>query len=313
MRVQKYKKSETDQAQQLDQYVVQIKREREENEKRKKTILEKERSRSWFGVRLGLVLGLGFGATSELVNVYLLPDIWVSAPPLGAFGNSILYGLFGAMVGWIIAQPGDTFKGVSLGCLAGLGVIEARAWLIPGATPMIKMMLNPAFFMFALVSFSLFGLLLIPVMLLWRSSIETIYELQAEFWWHWGRIRYALGMFLLALIAGSFFVYPEDTRSIIRSMDSLVQAGLLAANEGQLPMSLRTESARNIMQQKDKDYYLELIQSVNVDNETSMRSVFGQTGFGGSVSITAQFQGGWSLICTYQSPTIRPFCQGRAR
>ena len=144
---------------------------------------------------------------------------------------------------------------------------------------------------------------------LWRTSIETLFDLQNESFMNWNRIRYSLGMIVLALIAGSFLIIPPDTRTILRYMNSMLDSGLSAYSESQLPAPLRIESASWILDYQGEDYYLELNPSVIAEDKTSIRSIFGRSGLGGYVSVAAHFPGGGTIICTYQSPRTRPYCR----
>jgi hypothetical protein len=105
MRVQKYKSQQPEEESQLDDYVVKIKRERAEKERRHNLKRDKFQFRPWYGTRLGLFVGLGFGLTSELINVYLIPEINISSPPLGSLGNFLMYGFLGALIGRLISIP----------------------------------------------------------------------------------------------------------------------------------------------------------------------------------------------------------------
>ena len=308
MRVQKYKKEESEEVNNIDNYVLRAKQEREEKENRASRNKALNRSRRWIGLRLGIIVGLCFGITAEMVNVYLLPDLWFFSPPFGALGNVVFYGFFIAFISWLLSIPDDTFTGVSLGCLAGLAAFEIRSWLIPGASSIIRMLFDPTLLMFALVSLAFIGLLLIPVMLLWRTSVENLYEKQAISWWNWEKLKFPIGFLLLSILAGSFLIISSDNRAILRNMKNLIDDGLSAVSENQLPEPLNTRSTKWLLDYEGQDFYLELSPDLNTEKKSAFKSILGQTSLGGYISVAAHFKGGRTIICTYQSSRIRPYC-----
>jgi hypothetical protein len=219
-------------------------------------------------------------------------------------------GVIGSFIGWAVSFPEDTFSGISLGCLSGIAAIEVRAWLTPGAVPILRMITNPVLVFFALIVFSLMVLLLSPYMLLWRFSLETQLDHFKEPWWIWRRIRLPLAMGAVAAFAGSFFVFPADTRQMIVSMDQLVRLGISVSRYERLPEPLQNTSAGEIMKHAEESYVIDIQHNASDDEGTSIRSYFGEAGFISRITLVARFHDGWSLLCTFQSPTVQPFCRG---
>ena len=309
MRVQKYKNQDEGESQNIDSYVLKAKKEREDKENRANQSQIGNHSRRWYGIRLGLGVGICFGITSELVNIYLISEVWYYSPPFGALGNIALDVALFIFISWIVSIPDETFSGVSLGCLAGLSAVELRSWLIPGASPIKKMVLDPTLILFVLVSVSFLGLLFVPVMLLWRTSIETLYDMHSEPLWNWNRVKFSLALLVLMVVVGSFLILPSDTRVILQDMNNLIESGLAAFNESELPEPLRTTSTRWILDQKDENFSLEIVPNIDPEKKSSFRSILGQSGLGGNITVNANFPGGRKITCSYQSPQVRPYCR----
>lgn len=271
---------------------------------------EVTRRRRILGFRLGIVVGLCFGFVAELLNLYLIPGVLLSSPPLGALGNFFLCGLFGAFIGWVVAYPHETFTGVSLGSLVCIAVTEFRAWITPGSTPMLRMLMNPVLIFFVLLTFCLVVLLLSPFMFLWRSSLEMQVENFVIPWWSWRKIRLILLLLGCTGFAGSYFILPNETRMIILQMDELVQNGVRSNRLDQLPVPLQNKTARDILAYTDEVYTIDIMPAVDTEDEVSNRSFFNRAGFSDRITLAARFRDGWSLICSYQSPESRPYCHG---
>ena len=87
------------------------------------------------GLILGFALGLVYGAVSQLINLFFLPDISFYQPPLGAWGNIALWIVFASVLGLVTAWVTETIAGVLWGSAFSalvLGVINVPSLKFTG-------------------------------------------------------------------------------------------------------------------------------------------------------------------------------------
>ena len=107
---------------------------------------------------------------------------------------------------------------------------------------------------------------------------------------------------------GTWASFPRAVREVVRSMNSLIEAGMAATSPSQVPEPLRTGVGRGLLNEGIGAYQLEWDAGVSKlsvgDNGVATLSQPGSP-----ITIRARFENGYSISCRYTPPGAIPICR----
>ena len=117
---------------------------------------------------------------------------------------------------------------------------------------------------------------------------------------------------MLVLVAmvflGTWASFPRAVREAVRSMNSLMEAGMAATSPSQVPEPLRTGVGRGLLNEGIGAYQLEWVAGVyklSVGND----GLGALSQSGSPITIRARFENGYSVSCRYTPPGALPNCR----
>lgn len=254
------------------------------------------------GLILGFVLGLVYGAVSQLINAFFLPGISFYQPPFGAWGNLALWIVFACVLGLATAWVTETIAGVLWGSafcalILLLGNLPSARLTAQNWSGVIVSLL--------FLSLPMFGLVVpLVAVLRWAANREMdLFVTHASFWQ-----RLKLPVLLLIVVAwlGSFALYLPESRTVIVKMNDLIQTGRQTTDPARLPPVLRGEDVRGFPSRAVGAYTLEWR---NTDlNRYGIPRLPGKPGE--ESAVIARFENGWTLVCIFPDAQVEPGCKG---
>jgi hypothetical protein len=248
--------------------------------------------RSLIGLGLGAWVGLVYGLVSANINKIAILDI----PIHYEFGDalSITGWALGvaAALGFLVNLPHEMFRGAVLASLAAaLGV--ALNGVIDSLTS-AERLLSALF----LLTFAFLPLLVLflPFNLFLRLSSQELLPAEGQTkWLTWPRLRNLLTWTVLAMLVGSFSLYSDNARQMMRRMNTLV----LSIQSGQseaLPLALT--GYRSAIKNTSSEYTISWSDDLRTypdpvffeDTTTSLRLNV----------VTVRFKSGQSLYCLFR-------------
>lgn len=193
-------------------------------------------SRRILGLLLGAVIGLVYGLVAQYINVLFLPGLPLQAPATGRLGAALLTALGGGLLGLLAAWPDEAVPGVIASSLVGT---LALSWIAVSSTvPGSQRAFSVLVVLF--VTFLPRAFLLLPfaglvrwVIGVWGSELQNVnYSLR----------RLGSSLLLaaaLAAVVGVFSLHAKTGRQALATTYDLVQRGMLAASQDDLPVELR--------------------------------------------------------------------------
>jgi hypothetical protein len=255
----------------------------------------------WIGVIIGALTGLAFALVAQSTNRIALPGVPFAHYPFGFTGNCLAAAVGGGLCGLLCAWPKGGLNGATL---AGVGMIlflELRAWLIQ-ATP-LAVMIQTIFSPFILLAAALAFIAALPLMLLMRWGIDIQGELAHQPVWAWQRVRVPLLVLILAGCAGYLALYPREVRQALISTHTLIQHGLQAQAQAELPPVLRTQQVREFRNNANSTYTLE------ESHDNALRQDIVPLADLEDIVIVARFRNGWVLACVFEAGSYYPRCK----
>ena len=247
------------------------------------------------GLFLGLALGLGYSLTSNLINKILLPDIPLFVPWPGTFGLIIVTTLMFGVLGLIAAWTEESLPGIIAAAL--VGSLFSSLWIMlnqptnrTGAFIALFLVFLPRVFFYLP-----FGWLI--RWLISRLEVSTYRNIPPARRW-----SSVLVSFLLAVIAGTFSLYPEEVRKSLVKMDELVQLGMQASSGTELPKPL--QPVEGFLSNANGPYSFSL--GLDPDVLPVQRPIveYGEL----EPFIIIRFQSGFRFGCVFSPPYIVPAC-----
>ena len=252
------------------------------------------RKRRLLGFITGAVLGLAYSLTANLVNRLLLPSLPLQEPFPGALllalGSSLLAGLMGLITLW----SDETFIGLLVSSLLGAGIAALWSWYTEDVSGVLLML---TFFVFLP---RVFFYIPLGIAVHWISrqwQRVTLADRRNP-----GKVIVPVVCFLAAFGAGMFSIHPPEVRYALVTTDQILQEGMAAASEDDLPEPLQdvwyfTDYARG-------EYTLEV--SLEPDRLPVQRPI---AQYGQLVSlIIVQFENGFTIGCVFTPPHSMPVC-----
>jgi hypothetical protein len=260
-----------------------------------------EAHRRGAGVILGFTLGLMYGAVSQFINSFFLPEISFYQPPLGAWGNLAAWIIFGSALGLVMAWATETIAGVMWGSafcaliLLAVNLPSARLTAQNWSGVIVSLLF---------LSLPMFGLVVpLVAVLRWVVNREMdAFGARASF----GR-RFNAPIVLLIIVAwlGSIALYAPDARAVIVKMNDLIRAGQQARDPARVPPVLRSD-APSFGTRAIGAYTLEW---KNTDlNRYAIPRLPGKPGE--EAAVIARFENGWTLVCIFPDAHVEPGCKG---
>lgn len=263
--------------------------------------------RHWAGVIAGAVIGLGFGAGNQFVN-RLATGAPLYQPPLGPIGNTLFFVLIGALIGLATAWPNKAMTGIALGALVGMALLFVRSWLLPDTMAVFDQMGTVGNLVFNLIALPFAFLLALPLSLALRWLVADACDHHTQTWLSWRRLRLPVLILAVVVFLGSWASYPRAVRQTIRSMNSLITAGLAAESPAQVPAPLQTGVGRGLLNAAIGQYQLEWDPGVTrIGGGDEGLGAISQAGR--PITIRARFENGYAVSCRYSIPTGTPKCR----
>ena len=195
------------------------------------------RSRRIAGAVLGLVLGVLYGGASGAINAWALPDVPLRLDAGAIVADTIFAGLGALAAGYLTAWPESSFKGVAggAGAIAAFLTLRAVVAQATGLDSLLRavLVLIPIFLPSVALSLPITGLLRLGVN--WYGDALSYSGRPRLF--RLGRL--ALGVAAVGLLAGSLSRMTADEQAALRQVNLMIQNGLAARSEAQVPRPLR--------------------------------------------------------------------------
>ena len=259
---------------------------------------ERNRGRRIAGVLLGLLLGAGYGAVSQLINPITLPGIPLYQPPAGVIANILLISLMGGVFGALTCFPTSAARGIILGGIAALAGIFAFMVIRLGGGG-----LGTALISGVMLSVPM-AWLTVPVIALLRWAAERQVNMQ-----HTGeallvRARVPVALFLVMAFLASFELLSADAQDNLRRTNALIRQGLAAASPAELPAPLRGPAMTAFPLGRQTPYTLEWTH-YDLDRFMELRP---PSSFDEHAAVIARFRGDYLLVCLFPTPKQDPNC-----
>jgi len=247
------------------------------------------------GLILGLILGLGYSLSSNLINKFFLPGIPLFAPWPGTFGLIILTTLMFGVMGLIAAWTEESLPGIIAS--AAVGSVFSSIWVIvnepsnrTGAFIALFVVFLPRVFFYLPFSWLIRWL----VSRLEASPYRNISPAR--------KLSSVFISFLLAVIAGTFSLYPKEVRQSLVKIDELVQLGMQATTRDALPNSL--QPVEGFVSSANGNYNFTI--GSDPDDLPVQRPIveFGTI----EPFIITRFENGFRFGCVFSPPYIVPAC-----
>jgi hypothetical protein len=256
-----------------------------------------DRYRRRIGLLLGALLGLTYGLFAQVGNRLLVPGIPLYQPPLGAFGNTLLFAASGALMGLLVAWPRSGIKGVFLmAAAAAVGIVLFSLFTAGSMAPSFAMGLLAA------VSLSLpFWGLLVPVFAAVRWVIGHQEEAHRDGQSWRGRIVGPLALIVVVALVGYTSVYPSRGRAALQAGHAMLSE---AARTGSTPAALANIPA--FAANNGSPYQF----SWEGGDIGKYRIPRPSRNFDLHSAVIARYAGGWNLVCIYIAADEPPLCRG---
>lgn len=247
------------------------------------------------GLILGLVIGLGFSLSSNLINQFFLPDLPLFVPWPGTVGLVIVSTLMFGLLGLIAAWPEEALPGIIASALAGSFV--SSIWIIlnesfdrTGVLIALFLVFLPRVFFYLPFSWLIRWL----ISRLENSAYRKVAPARRGF--------SIVVAFLLAMIAGTFSRYPQEVRQSLVRMEELLQEGMQASSRDELPRPL--QSVEGFVTNAEGPYTYTIGSDPDVLPVQRPIVQYGEL----EPFIIVRFDNGFRLGCVFSPPYVVPAC-----
>lgn len=252
--------------------------------------------RRLMGCIFGLGMGLLYGLVSEYINLFALPGIPLYQSPPGTLVSVALIALGGGLMGLIAAWPDEPLPGIGLSAVAITLLIYLVAVLKTGQGILTYI----PFHLYILLPMAVFYLP-VAALIRWTAGIWEAAEPGYFF-----SIRKPVLMLILVitlpLIAGSLSLYPSEVRVAFRTMEDLVQKGMLSSSVDDMLRPLK--AVDGFTQEAHGPYTLQWVD--NPDLFPTLRPSVPYTEM--EVLIIVRFEAGLRFMCLYTPSYSQPIC-----
>ena len=264
--------------------------------------MAKNQHRRWYGLCLGLAVGLAYGLLSQGINHLLLLGIPLYHPVWGFWGNVALAASIGMVLGLVTAWHWGSAWGVTWGSVAGAALMSGVSLWGDSAD---SQAVGVRVLMLALIFLPVAGACGL-VLAIFRYIVDR--EMYA---WSdtpfWSRERAILPILAIGLagVIGSFSAYPPMGRAVTIRMHEMIQAGRLAGSREELPGPLQGKEVMNFMEKSHVPYRL----SWESDASNRYRIARPLTKPYEPSTVVARFDSGWMLVCVFPNAAADPVCK----
>ncbi len=248
------------------------------------------------GLVVGLLLGLGFSLTSNLINQWYMPEIPLFMPWPGTFGlislSTISFGVLGLLAAW----TEETLPSILLSAL--IGTILSSIWSIvsgvtssEGAFVVLLFIFLPRMFFY------------LPFALLVRLLVNRLeYHPRQLQMAPARRLLPVLIWFFVAAGLGAFSLYEPEVRQSLTRMEALITEGSQATSRSELPKSLQNVEGYTVNAKGAHTYQI----GDDPDVLPVQRPIaeYGET----EPFIIVRFENGFRFGCIFSPPYIVPAC-----
>ena len=247
------------------------------------------------GLILGLVLGLGFSLTSNLINQFFLPNIPLFVPWPGTVGVILLTTVMFGLLGLIAAWPEESLPGIIVAAL--VGSLVSSIWSIVTQSSNRTGALIALFFVFLPRVFFYVPFSWLIRWLISRLEVSAYKQVVPA-----RRLLTVVMAFVLAVLSGTFSRYPQEVRQSLVRMEDLLQEGMQASSRDALPRPL--QSVEGFIATADGPYTFTL--GSDPDALPVQRPVveFGEI----EPFIIIRFENGFRFGCVFSPPYVVPAC-----
>jgi hypothetical protein len=186
------------------------------------------------GAFVGAWLAVVYAFVSVEINRSALPDIPLPEPSGGAFGYFLEYFAAGALLGLIACWTENKWSGVVIGAVVGAAAVFFLPW--KNALSSGTFVLGAIFL--TITTFLPLVLFILPVTLVVRQTVERL-PTRLEGSLSLSRLGWPLGATAVAILLGSFALYPQEVQDGFKTTQRLVQLGLKATSVSELPLPLK--------------------------------------------------------------------------
>lgn len=248
------------------------------------------------GLILGIMLGLGFSVSSNLINSLILPEIPFSTPWPGTFWLIALStAMFGAL-GLLAAWTEDSLPGVILSAL--FGTLASSIWILAtdssnrtGTFVLLFFVFLPRVFFY--VPFSILVRWLISK-LYYRPYGKEIAPVR--------RLVPILLSFGVVLLIGTFTRVTEEEQKSLLKMQELIQAGQAVTARDELPVAL--QDVNGFIENGNGEYTFSLGTNPDVLPVQRPFVEYGEV----EPFIIIRFENGFRFGCVFSPPYVVPNC-----
>lgn len=256
-------------------------------------------SRRILGFVFGTAMGLAYAISSQYINVLFLPGLPIFQPPPGRILTILFVTLLGGLLGLLAAWTTETLPGIMVSALAG-AIITTIITLqsasetpeqVAGAVTILVITFFPRAVVFAPVA----GMVRWVTNLWENEIIKVTFSIR----------KMALSLaaiILLATIFGVFSLYPKEARYAMQTTQDLVQAGMQATSQDNLPKLLLPVDG--FLQGAHGTYTLRLSDNPDILPVQRRIVAYNVTEY----AVFVNFANGFRFGCAYSPPYPDPSC-----
>lgn len=249
------------------------------------------------GLIIGVILGLGYSITANLINRLMLPDIPLFVPPPGALGLFIvtvaMFGILGLIAAWTDEDlPSVLISGVAGSLISSIWIMLYGTVDRGGTFALLVLLFLPRMF-FYLPFGALVRWLISRVDRATPTPIAPVRRLTPVFL-----------SFVLMISLGMFELHPKETRDSLVRMNELILIGMQsqATNRSELPKAL--QPVEGFIQRANGNYRFTI--GADPDVLPVQRPVveYGEP----EPFIIIRFDNGFRFGCVFSPPYQNPAC-----
>lgn len=241
---------------------------------------------------IGACTGLVFGLASQGFNQLLLPGVPLALAPFGTAGNILLYLILGTLIG-LFSNLNTRAQGIILAVLVGADFLLFLRGALTGPDITLQKTMDYLFASFFILGATFLAIfLIIPIGFFIRWAVNTQCENFYRPWWSWQRISVPAALMLLAGITGTLFLYSPAERNAVAQMDKIIQMGIAAKSEDELPPALKGMIGAKFWKYAHGPYGIRSERRVSAN-----RKIDGLMGNYSSFDVTTIFQNGYTFTC----------------
>ena len=248
------------------------------------------------GLVLGLIIGLAFSVSSNLINSFILPEIPLSAPWPGTIWLIVLSTVMFGALGLIAAWTEETLPGVFASAL--FGTLLASIWSIAAESSDRGSAFVILFFIFLPRMF-----FYLPFSMLVRWLIGKLYDRP------YGkevaparRLVPVLLSFIFVFYIGTWTRVTEEEQKSLLKMKELINAGQTVSTRDELPLPL--QDVNGFIENGQGEYRFSL--GSNPDALPVQRPIvnYGEP----EPFIIVRYENGYRFGCVFSPPYVVPAC-----